>query len=252
MHEASRVGTVSGAESAPGGSCRLCPTAGRCLKRAWLSDDTPRWGSALLISQQPARPGRQLYAAGDPAVAVYLVRSGCIKTFTLDSDGQQRVRGFHLPGDVVGLDAIDIGHYPDHAEAATASEVCRIGRGELQSMMAEAPVLSRSLIQRLAAELRLALALAGNYSADQRVAAFLLHMRDRLGGGEWLRLPMSRRDVASYLRLANETVCRTLARFEERGWIAASDKCLSLRQPAALWQLAEPVGLCAPPLRLAA
>lgn len=63
---------------------------------------------------------------------------------------------------------------------------------------------------------------------------------------------MSRRDIASYLRLATETVCRVLTRFEDKGWIISADKTVTLREPAALWALAEPVGICRPRLRLAA
>ena len=103
-------------------------------------------------------------------------------------------------------------------------------------------------------ELRVAQAFSGGFSADQRVAALLLHLRERLGNGDILRLPMTRREIGSYLRLATETVCRVLTRFESRGWLRARDKRIELLQVPALADLAAPVGLTpsAPRLALAA
>lgn len=235
------------------GACALCPVGGRCLTDDLPPAEMQRWAGALIPHLPLAQPGKPLYAAGAPADYVYVVRAGCIKTCTVDEAGNERVRGFYLPGDVIGLEAIGIGHYPDHAIAVIGSQVCRIAKSQLQALLAPAPALNQRLIERLTGELRLALALSGDFTADQRLAAFLLHLQDRLGGdGRGLRLPMGRRDIANYLRLATETVCRVLGRFEDRGWLASDDKRLSLLEPAALWNLAEPVGICRPRLRLAA
>ena len=89
--------------------------------------------------------------------------------------------------------------------------------------------------------------MAGDYTAEQRIAAFLLSMRQRLGaqGGE-LKLPMTRRDIANYLRLATETVCRVLARLEEQGQIRSNSKTVRLVDAGALRQTAFPaVAACA-------
>jgi CRP/FNR family transcriptional regulator len=103
--------------------------------------------------------------------------------------------------------------------------------------------LASHLLRKTREALRQALALSGEFTADQRVAAFLLHVHARIGHGDVVRLPMTRREMGSYLRLATETVCRVLTRFEGRGWITSSDKRITLRDIAALRELAEPVGL---------
>lgn len=234
-------------------ACGLCPAGPRCLTSGLPDTDLRSWTGALIPHLPLARVGMSLYAAGAEADAVYVVRAGCIKTLTVDEAGNERVRGFFFPGDVVGLDAIGVGRHTANAITVVPSQVCRVSKGQLQSLTLQAPSLARHLLERVSRDLRLALALGGDYSADQRVAAFLLRMHEQLSGaGELLRLPMSRRDIANYLRLATETVCRVLTRFEQKGWITSADKRIHLHEPAALWLLAEPVGICRPYLRLAA
>jgi CRP/FNR family transcriptional regulator len=234
-------------------ACALCPAGPRCLTAGLPEAEMQRWASALIPHLPLAQAGKSLYAAGADADAVYVVRAGCIKTYTVDEAGNERVRGFFFPGDIIGLDAIGVGRHSANAATVVPSQVCRISKGQLQGLTQQAPALARNLLERVARDLRLALALSGDYSAEQRVAAFLLHVRERLDGeSPTLRLPMSRRDIANYLRLATETVCRVLTRFEQKGWITSADKRISLHEPAALWLLAEPVGICRPQLRFAA
>lgn len=234
-------------------TCTLCPVGGSCMTNGLSQVDLQRWSSLMIPHLSLAQSGRALYSAGATAESVYVVRAGCIKTYTVDGEGNQRVRGFFLPGDVVGLDAIGIGHYPENAVTVIASQVCRVAKGQLQNVLMTTPALGQRVMERLSSQLRLALALGGDYTAEQRVAAFLLHIDERLShSGNAMKLPMSRRDIGSYLRLATETVCRVLTRFEDKGWIISADKNLTLRDPTALWSLAEPVGICRPRLRLAA
>ncbi|HKY90037.1 MAG TPA: helix-turn-helix domain-containing protein, partial [Nevskiaceae bacterium] len=77
----------------------------------------------------------------------------------------------------------------------------------------------------------------------QRVAAFLLHLNDRIGSNGVVRLPMTRREMGSYLRLATETVCRVITRFEQKGWVASQDKKITLLDLDALREMADPVRL---------
>ncbi len=234
-------------------ACTLCPVGGNCLTNGLSQADMQRWAGVMIPHLPLALPGKFLYAAGSTADSVYVVRAGCIKTSTVDDQGVERIRGFFFPGDVVGLDAIGVSHYPENAVTVVASQVCRVSRGQLLGLFASAPTLNQRVMERLTQDLRLALALAGDFSADQRVAAFLLHLQERLHcAGNILKLPMGRREIGSYLRLANETVCRVLTRLEEKGWLRSADKTITLKEPAALWSLAEPVGICRPRLRLAA
>lgn len=235
------------ARSCATGGCQHCPSRRHCLAGGLGTEETQRWGT-LVSGVLNLAGGKTLFEAGAPAQTVYSVRAGCIKTFTLDAEGNERVRGFHLAGDVIGLDALTQERYPMHAVAVAPSQVCHVSRDELRQFATLTPALMNRLVDSLSHSLRSALSLAGDHSAEQRVAAFLLQMHSRLAPlpGRPLRLPMGRRDIANYLRLATETVCRVLTRFEQAGHLAVHDREITLRAPAALRELAQSLSLETP------
>jgi CRP/FNR family transcriptional regulator, anaerobic regulatory protein len=227
-------------------NCELCPAGRHCMIAGLPRDITARWNALVQCHVTLAETGRTLFAAHDAATAIYVVRAGCVKSTTIDDDGNERVRGFHLPGDLVGLDALGSDRYPSSAVAVVPSQVCRVPKTLLMQKFGESPVLAQRLLERVSRDLAQAQALAGDYNADQRVAAFLLNMQQRLDPlpGAAARLPMSRSDIANYLRLATETVCRVLTRFAAKGLIQSDDRKIRLLQPVPLHVLAGPVGLC--------
>lgn len=222
--------------------CLICPVQS-CLARRGGSELTADWSNAL-APRMAVMPGDgDLYHSGERLRSLYTVRGGCIKTYSVDSEGNERIRGFYLPGDVVGLDALGDGLCLSAATAVIPSQVCVAPLASLKSLMLRQPLLALRIMEQTSRELALALALSGDYNAEQRVAAFLLHLRDRIGAGGVLRLPMSQRDIGNYLRLATETVCRTLKNLQRRGCLALGDRSIRFIDEAALRQLAEPVGI---------
>jgi len=188
-----------------------------------------------------------LFCAGDPQESLYVVRAGCIKTYTLDIGGKERIRGFYLPGDLIGLDAFESGRFPSSAAALEPSQVCAVPVAELRRAMHFEPRLSLRLIAQMSRELAFALALAGDFTAEQRLAAFLLSMERRLMAKDgFLRLPMSQRDVGNYLRLTPETVCRTLKGFSRNNWLRREHHGVRLLARQALQRAAEAVGILQP------
>ncbi|MDD3763626.1 MAG: cyclic nucleotide-binding domain-containing protein [Nevskiales bacterium] len=225
-------------------NCAMCPAGSRCFTGGVSADQLNIWNDAVL-THMPVFPGNgALFSAGDAADNVYLVRAGCIKSFTVDQDGNERIRSFHLPGDLIGLDALARSHHPSSASAVEPSQVCVIPRDRIAALALQSPVLMQRLLQRTSRELSTALSLSGDYTAEQRVAAFILTMHDRLASGnDKLRLPMTRRDIGNYLRLATETVCRVITRLEHQGVLVSRDKTLKIENRDRLRELAEPVGL---------
>ena len=225
--------------------CALCPAASACVIRGAERAEVERWNAAVEAQVSLASAGKTLVEAGSPATALYTVRAGCLKSFTLDADGTERVRGFYLPGDVIGLDSLGAETHPATVVAVTPSQVCRIPAAQVRKLMAESPFIARRLLDRTSAELAQALTLAGDYTAEQRLAAFLLSMRQRLGGQAELKLPMTRRDIANYLRLATETVCRVLGRFEGQGQIESRSRTVRVVDATALRAVASPLSRAA-------
>jgi CRP/FNR family transcriptional regulator len=117
---------------------------------------------------------------------------------------------------------------------------------DLRELMLCYPQLAQRLVEQTSRELAASLALSGGYSAEQRVAAFLIQMHERLDDGALLRLPMAQRDIGNYLRLATETVCRTLKNLERRRLVALEGRNVRILDEAALLDIAEPVGIAQP------
>lgn len=220
--------------------CLVCPATrclGRCgdgaLQRSWFE---------TLVTQRSLMPGNgALFRVGDALQDVYSVRAGCLKAYTVDADGNEHVRGFYLPGDLIGLDAISDARCRSTVVALVPSQVCATPLSQLRRMMRRQPRMADYVIDQASRELGQALALSGNFTAEQRLAAFLLHMRRRFDGD--LHLPMSQRDIGNYLRLATETVCRTMKAFERKRWIRLFEHSPRIVDESAMRQVAAPVGL---------
>ncbi len=225
-------------------NCARCSLKPLCLARD-LDDDAASRLTTILRRPTTLSPDEHLFWQSEALEALYLVRSGCLKTYATDAQGNERVRGFHFPGDIIGVDALHLGQHPANAQALTEVELCVLPLGAFERLADQTPALRRRLVEMASRELSTALALAGDYSADQRLAAFLLIIAERTPDHRHLSLDMSRRDIANYLRLAAESVSRVLARFRDDGLISVKRRAITLLDPARLAILASPVDLSA-------
>lgn len=193
----------------------------------------------------PYRAGEAVFRNGERFGAIYAVRSGTVKTRVVDLEGRELVLGFHLPGELVGLDAIHPECYPCDAIALEPTEVCRFSFPALSTLAARLPGIQRELFRRMSKDIGGKALLAGDYSSDERLAAFLVLLGRRYAERGFapgaLHLAMSRGDIANYLRLAAETVSRVLRRFQDQGLIRVDGRDLTIAKPAELYALARPI-----------
>lgn len=220
--------------------CAFCPVQ-HCPGSAGEASGVWRQMADLLVPQVPGLS--RLMTAGEPLTSLFVVRAGCVKSYIIDAQGHEHIRAFHFPGDLIGLEALGSSQAIASAEPVTPSQVCAVSTFDLGRRLATDAKLSMMLFARSQDSLRQVLALLRESTADQRLAGFLLDVHARMGGGDVLRLPMSRCDIGKYLRLASETVCRVFTRFEKRGFLLSRDKRITLRNIGALRELAEPIGL---------
>ncbi|MGO4551346.1 helix-turn-helix domain-containing protein [Lysobacter sp. 2RAF19] len=193
----------------------------------------------------PFAAGDHIFREGDPFDAIAAVRAGTVKTYIVDREGHEHVLGFHLPGEIIGLDAIDVEHYPCNAVALDTVMLCRFSFPKMAVLAARLPGLQRQLFRLLSRDIGRAALLAGDWSADQRMAAFLVGMSRRLSARGFspnrFQLTMPRTDIANYLRLAPETVSRVLRRFQQEHLVRVEGRGLEITDTQALHALAAPV-----------
>jgi len=107
------------------------------------------------------------------------------------------------------------------------------------------PGLQRELFRLLSRDIGRAALLSGDWTADQRVAAFLVGMSRRLAARGFsatrFQLTMARTDIANYLRLAPETVSRVLRRMQDDGLLAVERRDVSLLDRDRIEALAAPI-----------
>jgi CRP/FNR family transcriptional regulator len=185
--------------------------------------------------------GKHLYHAGDAAGALYAIRSGFIKATIVTDDGREQVTGFHMMGDVIGVDAIGGARRTGDAIALERTDVCEIPFTALENLSQEMPTLQRKLYHMLRQEIqdeREAMLLLGTMQAEERVASFLLNLgrRYQARGYSALRflLRMTRADIGSYLGLRLETVSRLFSRFQAEKLLRVDSKSLEILNPDGL------------------
>ena len=204
-------------------TCNECAFRGECLARP--GDDCPAAaGLEIPVVPRILHRGKHLFRPAEDFQNVYMVRSGAIKTYVILQSGEEQVIGFHTPGDLVGLDAIEPGRYVCNAMVLDTSCVCLLPYEKLCRLSARSPEIQSRLIHKMSRKIvdhEGLLLILGQKTAEQRMAAFLLHhskKQRQLGLSEVdINLPMSRADIASYLALAVETVSRVLTRLQEAG-----------------------------------
>jgi CRP/FNR family nitrogen fixation transcriptional regulator len=163
----------------------------------------------------------EIYAEGDKPSWWFKVISGSVRICKLLADGRRHISEFCFSGDCFGLDSTGERLYA--AEAVDDAIVMRFPRGATEQVMEHDPVVARFLrdvtLRDLASAHSRTLLLA-RMTAHERVATFLLEVFERRTRTKTIDLPMSRVDIADYLGLTVETVCRTLSMFRRDGIIA--------------------------------
>jgi CRP/FNR family transcriptional regulator len=224
--------------------CSTCAFSQACLSEGM--DKRALMDLHVLVEHVgPIHAGDHIFREGDPFEAIAAVRTGTVKTYVVDRDGREHVLGFHLPGEVIGLNAIDGEHYPCNAVALDTVMLCRFSFPKIAVLAARLPGLQKHLFRLLSRDIGRAALLAGDWSADQRMAAFLITLSRRLAARGFspnrYQLTMARVDIANYLRLAPETVSRVLRRFQEDGLLRVERREVELVGHEQLDALAAPV-----------
>lgn len=215
-----------------------------CLPVA-LDEEAIQGLSQLVKRRIPLSKGEYLYHAGDRFTSLYAIQVGSIKTYGITLEGTAQVTGFHLSGELVGMDAIDNQMHPCSAVALENTWVCELPFAHLEALTRKVPDLQHELMRIMSREIRNegdTLMLVGKVSAEVRLVRFLhsLHqrMRRRLGDVDEIYLPMTREDIANYLGLTPETVSRVLTRLRAEGIIAINNRRIRFVDMGAMQRLA--------------
>jgi CRP/FNR family transcriptional regulator len=213
-----------------------------CLPRNLDEAETFRL-EQIVERSRPLQAGEHLHRAGERFSAVAAVRSGCFKSYLINEEGAEQVLDFHLPGEIVGLDAIHGGTHLSGCVALDTSAVCSLSFEPLSELARHIPALQAELFSVMSHRIADLEITCGDHSADQRFALFLESLSRRYSrrgySAQEFTLAMSRTDIASYLRLATETVSRILARMKKDEVLQVRRKQIRILDEKALHAIAQ-------------
>jgi CRP/FNR family transcriptional regulator len=224
-------------------TCSACTVRDFCLSVGMNAQDSHRL-SEIVPQRLRIRKGAALYHAGDPLRSLYAVRLGFFKTTMTSEDGREQLTGFHMGGELLGIDAISNNLHVCDAIALEDSEVCPIQFNQLEKLARELPSLQHNLNRILSREIvrdHEMLLLMGNLNAEERLAAFLLNLSNRMAARGYsptaFVLRMTREDIGSYLGLRLETVCRAIAYLRDNAIVRIGGRAVEILDLERLRQL---------------
>ena len=223
--------------------CSTCSLRELCLPVGLRPDEFEQLDTVIKQSHR-LKKGEFLFRSGESFHSLYAIRTGFFKTTVASQDGRDQVTGFFMSGELIGMDGICTHSHSCDAVALEDSEVCELPFGHMEALSKEIPSIQTHFFRLMSREIvrdQGVMLLLGNMRAEERIAAFLLNLSQRLhhrgfAANDFI-LRMSREEIGSYLGLKLETVSRTLSRFHQEGMIMVEHKHIRLLKPEMLNQM---------------
>ncbi|MGK5015725.1 helix-turn-helix domain-containing protein [Janthinobacterium sp. HLS12-2] len=224
-------------------TCAKCSSKLRCLPFG-LDERGVAQLDRIIGKRHWVERNELLIRVGEPFHCLYIIHGGQFKTFRDSAHGKQHVMGFHMAGEILGMNAISNGIHDSNAMAFEDSEVCEVPFAQLQILCASIPALQQHFHRILSEEInrdQRVMRFLGS-SAEQRFATFLLDLSNRFAARGYSRYDftvlMSREDIGNYIGLTMESVSRLMSKFRRQGWISTDGKDLHILNHAAIAALA--------------
>jgi CRP/FNR family transcriptional regulator, anaerobic regulatory protein len=227
-------------------ACSNCNLRELCMPLGLSSTELDRIDE-VVASRRKVKRGAMLFRNGEKFTSLYAIRTGFFKTCIASEDGRDQVTGFQMAGEVVGLDGIVNDHHTCNAVALEDAEVCVMPFERIEELSREVVALQRHVHKIMSREIvreNGVMLLLGSMRADERLAAFLLNLVQRLHARGFsqseLVLRMTREEIGSYLGLKLETVSRTFSKFVEDGVVEVKQRNVRILNTNALKDIVNP------------
>jgi CRP/FNR family transcriptional regulator len=223
--------------------CSSCSLHELCLPAELSQDELDKFDK-VFDRRRSVKRGDYVYRAGSALHSLFAIRAGFVKSSVMHEDGREQVAGFHMTGDLLGLDGISSSQHTCDTVALEDSEMCEIPFLSLEKLSRELPSLQHHFHRMMSREIvrdHGVMLLLGSMRAEERLAAFLLSLSQRFAARGYspteFHLRMTREEVGSYLGLKLETISRVLSRFQEEGLIEVRNKHIKIIKLENLHQM---------------
>ena len=212
-----------------------------------LSQDEMEKLDDVISTRRRIKRGTPLFSTGDKFSSLFAVRSGFFKTRVTTADGRDQVTGFQMTGEIIGLDGIVNDRHSCDAIALEDAEVCVMPFDQVEELSREFTTLQHHIHKIMSREIvrdHGVMLLLGSMRAEERLAAFLLNLVQRLHARGFsqseLILRMTREEIGSYLGMKLETVSRTFSKFVEAGIIDVKQRYVHIKDTDGLERIVNP------------
>ena len=226
-------------------SCKNCSLVELCLPRGLNNNDLDSLDD-VIKQRKLLQKNERIFNQGEKSGCIYAVRSGSVKTYTTAKNGEEQVLGFHLPGEILGLDGLDNQIHSCSGIALDTATICELPIDELNVLCVKIPGLQQQLLSLISDEItkdHTMLLLLARRNAEQKLATFLINLSGRFKArgysADEFDLTMSRYDIGNYLGLADETVSRLISKFKENNILDADRKKIAILDHEKLCDIAE-------------
>ena len=228
-------------------ACSNCNLRELCMPLGLTEEELDRI-DGVVANRRKVKRGTTLFRNGDRFTSLYAIRTGFFKTRISAEDGRDQVTGFQMAGELIGLDGISTDRHACDAIALEDSQVCVIPYSQLEELSREFSDLQHQFHKIMSREIvrdHGVMLLLGSMRAEERLAAFLLNLTQRLHARGFsssaLVLRMTREEIGSYLGLKLETVSRTFSKFQEEGLLEVKQRDIRITDEAGLKALVNSV-----------
>ncbi len=227
-------------------ACSNCNLRELCMP-VGLSDQELARVDELVAQRRSIKRGQALFQTGEKFSSLFAVRTGFFKTTITAEDGRDQVTGFQMAGEIIGLDGIVNDRHTCDAIALEDAEVCVMPFDRIEDISREVGALQHHVHKIMSREIvreHGVMLLLGSMRAEERLAAFLLNLVQRLQARGFSRheliLRMTREEIGSYLGMKLETVSRTFSKFADDGIVEVNQRHILIQDADALKRLVNP------------
>lgn len=227
-------------------ACSNCNLRELCLPNGFSPEEIEKL-DAIVKTRRRIKLGEQLFNDGEAFTSLYAIRTGFFKTSVSSDDGREQVLGFQMAGEILGLDGIVNDIHTCNAVALEDADVCVMPFANVEELSREFPILQRHVHKIMSREIvreNEVMMLLGNMRAEERLAAFLLNLFQRLHARGFSQsevvLRMTREEIGSYLGMKLETVSRTFSKFSDENIIEVKQRYVRILNPDALKKIFNP------------
>jgi CRP/FNR family transcriptional regulator, anaerobic regulatory protein len=227
-------------------ACSSCNLKELCMPLGLTPDELDRVDE-VVAARRKVKRGTTLFRTGERFTSLFAIRTGFFKTSVVSEDGKDQVTGFQMAGEIIGLDGIVNDHHTCDAVALEDAEVCVMPFDRVEELSREVISLQRHVHKIMSREIvreHGVMLLLGSMRAEERLAAFLLNLVQRLNARGFskseLVLRMTREEIGSYLGLKLETVSRTFSKFVEDGIVEVKQRHIRIVNEEMLKDIVNP------------